>query len=85
MKQYYEFKPLNVGRWIVWGLFALVLLYVFFTMRGRQPVGKVSASNDGLFPATYVDPADGQLIYYGVKQLPAGLGPVSWPVIFLAC
>ena len=26
MKQYYEFKPLNVGRWIVWGLFALVLL-----------------------------------------------------------
>ncbi|MES2975269.1 MAG: branched-chain amino acid ABC transporter permease [Pseudomonadota bacterium] len=25
-KKYYEFKPLNVGRWIVWGLFALVLL-----------------------------------------------------------
>lgn len=24
-KQYYEFKPLNVGRWIVWSLFALVL------------------------------------------------------------
>ena len=24
--RYYEFKPLNVGRWIVWGLFALVLL-----------------------------------------------------------
>lgn len=23
---YYEFKPYNVGRWIVWGLFALVLL-----------------------------------------------------------
>lgn len=28
MKQYYEFKPYNVGRWIVWGLFALVLLLV---------------------------------------------------------
>ena len=26
MKQYYEFKPLNVGRWLVWSLFALVLL-----------------------------------------------------------
>ena len=26
MKQYYEFKPYNVGRWIVWGLFALILL-----------------------------------------------------------
>lgn len=23
--QYYQFKPLNVGRWIVWSLFALVL------------------------------------------------------------
>ena len=23
---YYEFKPLNIGRWIVWGLFAAVLL-----------------------------------------------------------
>jgi branched-chain amino acid transport system permease protein len=25
-KTYYEFKPLNIGRWVVWGLFALVLL-----------------------------------------------------------
>lgn len=25
MKKYYEFKPLNVGRWIIWSLFALVL------------------------------------------------------------
>lgn len=24
-KHYYEFKPYNVGRWIIWGLFALVL------------------------------------------------------------
>lgn len=24
--QYYSFKPYNVGRWIVWGLFALVLI-----------------------------------------------------------
>ncbi len=24
-KNYYEFKPINVGRWLVWGLFALVL------------------------------------------------------------
>ncbi|MDZ4073890.1 MAG: branched-chain amino acid ABC transporter permease [Hylemonella sp.] len=28
MKQYYEFKPYNVGRWIIWGLFALLLLFV---------------------------------------------------------
>lgn len=26
MKNYYEFKPYNVGRWIIWGGFALVLL-----------------------------------------------------------
>lgn len=25
-QKYYEFKPLNIGRWVVWGLFALVLL-----------------------------------------------------------
>ncbi|TWO70126.1 branched-chain amino acid ABC transporter permease [Caenimonas sedimenti] len=25
-KNYYEFKPHNVGRWIIWGLFAAVLL-----------------------------------------------------------
>ena len=25
MKNYYEFKPLNVGRWLIWSLFALVL------------------------------------------------------------
>ncbi len=26
MRKYYEFKPLNLGRWIIWGLFALVLM-----------------------------------------------------------
>jgi branched-chain amino acid transport system permease protein len=25
-QQYYQFKPLNVGRWVIWGLFALVLI-----------------------------------------------------------
>jgi branched-chain amino acid transport system permease protein len=25
-KTHYEFKPLNIGRWLVWGLFALVLI-----------------------------------------------------------
>lgn len=25
-KQYYEFKPYNVGRWVVWGAYALLLL-----------------------------------------------------------
>ncbi|GAB3489503.1 hypothetical protein GCM10027399_05610 [Curvibacter fontanus] len=27
-KQYYEFKPYNVGRWIIWGFFALLLFFV---------------------------------------------------------
>ncbi|MDO9358240.1 MAG: branched-chain amino acid ABC transporter permease [Polaromonas sp.] len=26
MKTHYEFKPLNVGRWLTWGLFALLLI-----------------------------------------------------------
>ena len=25
MKTHYEFRPINVGRWLVWSLFALVL------------------------------------------------------------
>ncbi len=25
-KKYYEFKPLNIGRYVIWGLFALVLI-----------------------------------------------------------
>ncbi len=25
--KYYEFKPLNVGRWVVWSLFALVMIF----------------------------------------------------------
>ncbi len=28
MSNYYKFKPLNIGRWIIWSLFALVLLVV---------------------------------------------------------
>ncbi len=33
MRNYHEFKPLNIGRWLVWGLFALLLAIVplFFT------------------------------------------------------
>ncbi|AEG93102.1 branched-chain amino acid ABC transporter permease [Ramlibacter tataouinensis] len=27
MKQYYEFKPLNIGRWLIWSLFALALVF----------------------------------------------------------
>ena len=27
-KSHYEFKPLNIGRWVVWGLFALLLIVV---------------------------------------------------------
>ncbi|MBA4329464.1 MAG: branched-chain amino acid ABC transporter permease [Polaromonas sp.] len=26
MKTHYQFKPLNVGRWLIWGLFALLLV-----------------------------------------------------------
>ena len=28
MKNYYEFKPINVGRWLIWSLFALLLALV---------------------------------------------------------
>ena len=29
----YHFKPLNVGRWIVWGLFALLLIVTLLQRR----------------------------------------------------
>lgn len=37
-KQYYEFKPYNVGRWIVWSLFALVLLAAPLVFSGNLSI-----------------------------------------------
>jgi len=41
-KQYYEFKPWNVGRWIVWSLFALVLLCAPLVFSGNLAITMLS-------------------------------------------
>ena len=34
MKQYYEFKPYNVARWVIWSLFALLLIVALSQVQG---------------------------------------------------
>ena len=41
-KQYYEFKPWNVGRWIVWSLFALLLLVAPLVFSGNLSITMLS-------------------------------------------
>ena len=33
----FHFKPLNVGRWIVWSLFAVILFVVLLALLSYQP------------------------------------------------
>lgn len=54
------------------GLFALVLLYVVYTMR-RLPSGESQATPTGVLDTCYVDPASGQPVNYGVQRLPTGV------------
>jgi uncharacterized membrane protein YfcA len=58
------------------GIFALVLLYVFYSMgRNRSTTTTADHALDrGVLPAAYVDPAKGQLVQYAVQRLPTGLG-----------
>ena len=46
---HYAFKPLNVGRWIVWSFFALLLLaapLVFTTERTRRRKAQAAGRSD---------------------------------------
>ena len=54
------------------GLFAAVLLYVVYSMRRLPKEGQ--ATPTGLLDTSYTDPATGQTITYGVRNLPLGMG-----------
>ena len=41
-KNYYEFKPINVGRWLVWSLFALTLAIVPFVFNSGLSITVLS-------------------------------------------
>jgi uncharacterized membrane protein YfcA len=55
------------------GLFALVLVCVVFSMR-RLPKEERSATPTGLLDTSYIDPANGQTVTYGVQHMPLGMG-----------
>jgi branched-chain amino acid transport system permease protein len=42
MQSYYEFKPLNVGRWLIWTLFAAVLLLAPLVFRSSLSITMLS-------------------------------------------
>ncbi len=58
---------------ILQGLFALLLLFVTYSMR-RIPRDEAVAHPTGLFDTAYEDPFTGHLVRYGVRNLPFGLG-----------
>lgn len=55
------------------GLFALVLLYVVYSMR-RLPKEEYASTPTGLLNTSYIDPATGATVTYGVRSLPLGMG-----------
>jgi uncharacterized membrane protein YfcA len=57
---------------ILAGIFAIVLLYVSYTM-GKGYQGEREATPSGLLDTTYTDPLTGHLVSYGVHNLPAGM------------
>src|SRR5690242_16065108 len=55
------------------GLFALVLVYVIYSMR-RIPAEAHPSAPTGVLDISYVDPATGATVTYGVRSLPIGMG-----------
>jgi uncharacterized membrane protein YfcA len=55
------------------GLFALVLVYVVYSMR-RLPTEAHASAPTGVLDTSYTDPASGATVSYGVRSLPAGMG-----------
>jgi uncharacterized membrane protein YfcA len=55
------------------GLFALVLVYVVYSMR-RLPAEAHAGAPTGVLDTSYTDPATGAMVTYGVRSLPLGMG-----------
>lgn len=54
------------------GIFALVLIYVVYSMSGL-PQQEKAQGKTGLLDAEYIDPLTGEQVEYGVKKLPLGM------------
>jgi hypothetical protein len=55
------------------GLFALVLVYVVYSVRQLR-VEEHAAAPTGVLDTNYTDPATGAIVIYGVRSLSAGMG-----------
>jgi hypothetical protein len=60
------------ARWL-YGIFALVALYIVYAMR-RPSASEANCEPRGALPAAYEDPATGQTVRYGVNHISTGLG-----------
>ena len=66
-KHYYEFKPYNVGRWIIWSLFALILFFAPKVFTSSLSVSMLSQMGIAIIAfATKTDPGGA---YPGVALL----------------
>ena len=59
------------GRWL-YGIFALVAVYMVYAMR-RPPTSEVTCLSEGVLQAAFEDPASCQYVQYGVQRVPTGL------------
>ncbi len=55
------------------GLFAVMLVYVVYSMR-QLPKEERPSAPTGLLDTSYTDPASGATVTYGVRNLPLGMG-----------
>jgi uncharacterized protein len=55
------------------GLFALVLVYVVYSLR-RLPTEAHASAPTRVLSTSYTDPATGAIVTYGVRSLPLGMG-----------
>jgi hypothetical protein len=58
---------------ILAGVFGVVLIYVVYSMRKLPREEQVSVST-GLLDTSFIDPFTGQVVNYGVRNLPQGMG-----------
>lgn len=55
------------------GIFGAALVYVIFSMR-RLPKEEPAVTPTGVLDTSFIDPFNGQVVTYGIRNLPLGMG-----------